>query len=164
MAPSAEEQRADRIAFAISELKSWWGYPGSPIQVVVEELERTTHGMVVDGDLLRDVIADAVPQMIADSAARAIGDAALDGALRAGMTVLHGPDAEPRLLAAGPVNEFSVRAATGASFGHAERRGDSPIGHQLRIARQALATATALIEAAPNSAAPIRVDRPEATR
>lgn len=53
-------------------------------------------GMVVDGDLLRDLIADAVPRYLIDAVAHQIADAALDGAVRAGMTVLHGPDGTPR--------------------------------------------------------------------
>lgn len=55
-------------------------------------------GMVVDGDVLRDVIADAVPRLLTDTAARAIAEAALDGAVRAGMTVLHGPRYTPRAV------------------------------------------------------------------
>ncbi len=53
-------------------------------------------GMVVDGDLLRDVIADAVPRYLVDAVAHQIAEAALDGAVRAGMTVLHGPNLTPR--------------------------------------------------------------------
>lgn len=58
----------------------------------------TSPGMVVDGDVLRDVIAEAVPRLITNQAAWDIADAALDGAVRAGMTVLHGPNYTPRVL------------------------------------------------------------------
>lgn len=53
-------------------------------------------GMVVDGDLLRDLIADAIPRYLADHVAHDIAQDALDAAVRAGMTVLHGPDGTPR--------------------------------------------------------------------
>lgn len=59
-------------------------------------------GMVVDGDVLRDAIADAVPRMLTDDAARAIAECALDGAVAAGMTVLHGPGLTPRPASASP--------------------------------------------------------------
>lgn len=48
-------------------------------------------GMEVDGDVLHSCIVDAVPGYLADWAARDIADDALDGAVRAGMAVLHGP-------------------------------------------------------------------------
>lgn len=53
-------------------------------------------GMVVDGDLLRDLIAEAAPRYLVDEVAHQIADVALDGAVRAGMTVLHGPEGTPR--------------------------------------------------------------------
>lgn len=53
-------------------------------------------GMEVDGDLLHSCIVDAVPGYLADWAARDIADDALDGAVRAGMAVLHGFLLTPR--------------------------------------------------------------------
>lgn len=71
----------------------------------------TSPGMVVDGDVLRDAITDAVPRLISDEGARDIAEGALDGAVRAGMTVLHGPSLTPRAHPPGErMNESSVNA------------------------------------------------------
>lgn len=59
---------------------------------------REQPGMTVDGDMLRDIIASAVPRMFTNEAAHRIADDALNGAVRAGMTVLHGPDLTPRAV------------------------------------------------------------------
>ncbi len=67
----------------------------------------TSPGMVVDGDVLREVIADAVPRYLTDLVAHQIADAALGGAVRAGMTVLQGPNLTPRAPAE-RIDESSV--------------------------------------------------------
>lgn len=67
-------------------------------------------GMVVDGDVLRDAITDAVPRLLSDEGARDIAEAALDGAVRAGMTVLHGPNHTAREVVGERMNESSVKA------------------------------------------------------
>lgn len=53
-------------------------------------------GMVVDGDVLADVIADTIPREITDEAARVFAGQVLDAAKAAGMTVLHGPEGRHR--------------------------------------------------------------------
>lgn len=56
-------------------------------------------GLEVDGDMLRDAIAEAVPDEWTVTAARDLAERALDSAVRAGITVLHGPELTPRAAA-----------------------------------------------------------------
>ncbi|NYD36793.1 hypothetical protein [Actinomycetospora corticicola] len=63
-------------------------------------------GMAIDGDLLRTLIADALPRRATDEFAGELADSVLDAAVRAGFTILHGTNLAPR-TAPTPTHEWA---------------------------------------------------------
>jgi hypothetical protein len=66
------------------------------VELLLDACPPCPPGGSVDGDLLRDAIADALPRLLTDEAARAIADTVLERVAAAGVAVLHGPDLVPR--------------------------------------------------------------------
>jgi hypothetical protein len=84
-------------------------------------------GMVVDGDVLRDVVMDATPRVLSDQAARDLADAVLAGAARAGMTLLHGPDAQPgEVVHQCPTGDADMAPCCGRSVIDGDLLADAP--------------------------------------
>ena len=70
--------------------------------VLDEEHLLTDRGMTIDGDVLTEVIGEGLPDEWTDQSCRATADRILDAAVRAGMTVMQGPELTPRQVAEVP--------------------------------------------------------------
>ena len=79
----------------------------------VQPIPPASPGMVVDGDVLHDVVLDALPALISTTAAREIAAAVLAGARRAGMAVLQGPDVGEQVLGVDLPSDTDLRPQIG---------------------------------------------------
>lgn len=95
----AEHARCDPADCAFLR---FWVEDVATVLTTAEELQ--PRGMEVDGDMLRDAIAEAAPREWTDTAARELAERALDAVVLAGVTVLHGPDLTPRAAPA-PISD-----------------------------------------------------------